>query len=322
MHRFLFVILSLFSALPPDEPLRKIGEKLPRRGDEIMVCGQLYHTTTKVVLWTDPGGYDAYRVEPRFRPVEKADRAASEKAAARRPLRYGMRGAGLSPAQIERVRGGGWDLPLLAGVVDQLVIHFDARGTSRKCFEILHDVRNLSVHFMLDLDGTIYQTLDVKEAAWHATIANERSIGVEVANIGAYEAGDPADPLPSWYKPDAEGRIRIVIPIWPQSRLRPDTAAEPLRPVRDERVAGTIQDQKLEQYDFTPQQYDALSRLAATLCRSVPKDSVRLSRVTHVASSSRTSSPTSILPVTKASSGTITYKRTRSTPAPPSSGTG
>jgi len=39
-----------------------------------------------------------------------------------------------------------------------------------QCFKVLHDHRDLSVHFMLDLDGTIYQTLDLKERAWHATI--------------------------------------------------------------------------------------------------------------------------------------------------------
>jgi N-acetyl-anhydromuramyl-L-alanine amidase AmpD len=37
---------------------------------------------------------------------------------------------------------------------------------------------------MLDLDGTIYQTLDLKERASHATIANSRSIGIEIANMG------------------------------------------------------------------------------------------------------------------------------------------
>ena len=30
------------------------GEKLERKGDEIVVCGQLYHTTAPVKLWMDP----------------------------------------------------------------------------------------------------------------------------------------------------------------------------------------------------------------------------------------------------------------------------
>ena len=34
---------------------------------------------------------------------------------------------------------------------------------------------------MLDVDGTIYQTLDVKERAWHATTSNTRAVGIEIA---------------------------------------------------------------------------------------------------------------------------------------------
>ena len=37
------------------------GQFLQRAGDEIVVCGQLVHTGAPVVLWMDPGGYDAYR---------------------------------------------------------------------------------------------------------------------------------------------------------------------------------------------------------------------------------------------------------------------
>src|SRR5438045_2731546 len=39
------------------------GTIVPRRGDEIIVAGHLVHTGTPIVLWMDPGGYDAYRVE-------------------------------------------------------------------------------------------------------------------------------------------------------------------------------------------------------------------------------------------------------------------
>ena len=116
-------------------------------------------------------------------------------------------------------------------MVDQFVIHFDARGSSRKCFEILQDVRGLSVHFMLDLDGTIYQTLDVKEKAWHATIANGRSIGVEVANIGAYGVDDRAI-LCRLYGPDSDGRIRLFDPDAPQPAGASGAGAELLRPAQ------------------------------------------------------------------------------------------
>ncbi len=268
MRRRLLVFLSLCVVAHGDEPPAQIGEKLARRGDEIMICGQLYHTATRVVLWTDPGGYDAYRVEPRFDPLDRAPRG-TEKSRSPSQVRYGMRSKDLSRNELERVRGGGWDLPLLTRVVDQFVIHFDARGTSRGCFQVLQDQRGLSVHFMLDLDGTIYQTLDVKEAAWHATIANGRSIGIEIANIGAY-AVDGSDPLERWYRPDAEGRIRVADPESPRS-AGPDAPGAVLRPSRSEMIVGTIQGKRLKQYDFTPQQYDALARLTATLCTVFPK---------------------------------------------------
>ncbi len=165
-----------------------------RRGDEIVVAGQFVHTGTPVVLWLDAGGYDAYRVERRFSPIDKSDWAPSSEEVPdlRNPNRFGMRRAGLTDDEIERVRGGGWDLPLLQKVVDQFVIHFDVCGVSRQCFKVLHDHRDLSVHFMLDLDGTIY-------------------------------------------------------------------------------VRGTIQGEELVQYDFTPEQYVALIKLTATLCKMFPR---------------------------------------------------
>ncbi|MGZ8899189.1 MAG: hypothetical protein ACXW3Z_03760, partial [Limisphaerales bacterium] len=53
--------------------LPKPGTHAPRAGDEIVVAGQFFHTGTPVVLWMDPGGYDAYRVERRFAPYDKSD---------------------------------------------------------------------------------------------------------------------------------------------------------------------------------------------------------------------------------------------------------
>ncbi len=242
-----------------------------RQGDEIMVAGKLVHTGSPVVLWTDPGGYDAYRVERRFSPIEESDWEVSrtKNKDLTTPNRYGLRRAVLTPEQAEQVRGGGWDLPLLQSVVDQFVIHFDASGTSRQCFRTLHDVRDLSIHFMLDLDGTIYQTLDVKERAWHATTSNSRSVGIEITNLGAYGANE-ANPFADWYSKDADGIPRITVP----ARLGDHgirTAGFVGRPTRPEPVKGRIQGRELIQYDFTPQQYAALAKLTATLCKVLPK---------------------------------------------------
>jgi N-acetyl-anhydromuramyl-L-alanine amidase AmpD len=247
------------------------GALAARKGDEIVVAGQFFHTGTPVVLWMDPGGYDAYRVERRFSPLDQAGWTEShnEVRGLNTPNRYGLRRKNLTEAEVEQVRGGGWDLPLLQRVVDQFVIHFDVCGVSRQCFNVLQDHRDLSVHFMLDLDGTIYQTLDLKERAWHATIANDRSVGIEIANMGAY-GGDEKDPFEEWYARDTNGATRITIPArYGDGGIR--TKGFVGRPARPASIKGVIQGRDLTQYDFTPQQYEALSKLTATLCKVLPK---------------------------------------------------
>jgi N-acetylmuramoyl-L-alanine amidase len=248
-----------------------VGALEPRTGDEIVAAGQFFHIGTPVVLWLDPGGYDAYRVERRFAPLDQSDWDAStnENPSLKTPNRYGMRRSQLTPEQLEEFRGGGWELAALTNVVDQFVLHYDVAGTSRTCFKVLHDARGLSVHFMLDLDGTIYQTLDLKERAWHASTSNDRSIGIEIANMGAYPVGG-RNPFAEWYARDASGQMRLTLP----ARHRDGGLHTPGfvgRPARPEPVRGVIQGQELEQYDFTPEQYAALTRLTAALCRIFPK---------------------------------------------------
>jgi N-acetyl-anhydromuramyl-L-alanine amidase AmpD len=256
-----------------------------------------------VVLWTDPGGYDAYRTEKRFVPYDKAAWAPPQgggggggAGGAETPNRYGLRFARdpskLPPDLLEQVRGGGWDLPALQDRIDQFVIHYDAAGTSRQCFKVLHDLRGLSIHFMLDLDGTIYQTLDVKERAWHATTSNDRSVGIEIANIGAYRfppsqregagvrvrppAGDGPEtgvalppPLADWYTTDPAGCTILTLPAHlGDGGLR--TLNFVPRPARPHPVTGDIQGRTYVQYDLTPQQYDSLIKLTATLCTVFP----------------------------------------------------
>lgn len=270
-HSFLTVALLPLLAGCATATKPRVGLFLPRTGDEIVVCGQYVHTGTPVVLWTDPGGYDAYRVERRFAPLEKADwkTSAEEVRYLDTPNRYNMRRSGLTPEEIERVRGGGWDLPLLQRVVDQFVLHYDVCGISRTCFKVLHDMRNLSVHFMLDLDGTLYQTLDLKERAWHATSSNGRSVGIEIANMGAYGREEDS-PLEKWYAKDANGNTRITLPenLGDGGIRTPNFTG---RPARNEPVKGEVQGRTLTQYDFTPEQYKALAHLTATLSKVLPK---------------------------------------------------
>ena len=167
------------------------------------------------------------------------------------------------------VRGGGWPMDLLKDKIDQFVLHYDVAGTSHSCFRTLQDMRGLSVTFMCDVDGTIYQTLDVKERAWQATKANSRSVGIEIANIGAYPpSGDKV--LKEWYRKDDSGRVQMVLPAYAKHEWirTPNFIARPARP---DAVVGNVQGRDYEMYDLTPQQYDSLIKLTAALCTVLPK---------------------------------------------------
>src|SRR5690242_6299004 len=80
------------------------GTTVRRQGDEIVVAGQFVHTGTRVILWMDPGGYDAYRVERRFSPLDKAkwEDSQAEVKELSSPNRYNLRNSGLSETEMER----------------------------------------------------------------------------------------------------------------------------------------------------------------------------------------------------------------------------
>jgi len=63
------------------------------------------------------------------------------------------------------------------------VNHWDVCLSSTSCQSVLNK-RGVSVHFLIDNDGTIYQTLDMQHAAWHAgsSRSNRPSVGVEISN--------------------------------------------------------------------------------------------------------------------------------------------
>ncbi len=234
---------------------------MPPSGEEIVVCGRRFFVGAPVVLWTQAPGYDASNAHPRFGPDSQDPEAP-------KGLRYqpGRKIKGENGAVLVEPESD--DLDRLREVVDQFVLHYDAAGTSRRCFQVLQDVRGLSVHFLLDVDGTIYQTLDLRDQAWHATKANPRSIGVEIANLGAYPVGE-AKVLDEWYRTDAAGPWLAIPESSAGGGVR--TPGFVARPRRAERIRGQAQGRELEQLDFTPQQYDSLAKLSAALCTVFPR---------------------------------------------------
>ena len=66
------------------------------------------------------------------------------------------------------------------------VNHWDVCLSAESCAKVLNK-RGISVHFLIDNDGTIYQMLDTQHKAWHAGISNgvggnSRGVGVEISN--------------------------------------------------------------------------------------------------------------------------------------------
>ena len=240
----------------------------PRVGDEIVVAGEFLHTDApnRVVCWFDPGGFDAYRTTPAL-PVDTAPGATPKQVAELggakgEVARYGSRrlrraappGTAPSPSPPSPLRspprGGAGALVTnaddLTECVTQLVVHHDGCGRSRECFRVLHDERGLSCHFLVDTDGRVFQTLDVAERAWHATDANDVSVGVELASLGAFREPQDAD-------------------VTPFDVTDSDNCVEH----RDFK-RGRVHGQTLVQALFTDKQYDAVARLYATLLRRFP----------------------------------------------------
>tara|TARA_A100001011_G_scaffold400337_1_gene514209 strand:- start:2517 stop:3470 length:954 start_codon:yes stop_codon:yes gene_type:complete len=114
------------------------------------------------------------------------------------------------------------------------VNHWDVCLSSESCAKVLNK-RGISVHFLIDNDGTIYQMLDTQHKAWHAGIpkyegGNTKGIGVEISNAYYLKYQD-------WYVKNGFGE----------------------RPIKDDAVVhGKVKEPFL---DFYPVQMEALKAL-------------------------------------------------------------
>ena len=87
----------------------------------------------------------------------------------------------------------------------QFVNHWDATLSSEACARIINK-RGLSMHFLIDNDGTIYQMLDIQHVAWQAgsKLWNTAGIGVEISNAFYLKYQD-------WYRKNGFGERPIVV---------------------------------------------------------------------------------------------------------------
>ncbi len=213
----------------------------------VIAAGERVAVDVPVVTFLDAGGFDARREHRWF----EADEILPDRPAAGcdTPRRFSARRGAAPPRTIDELRER----------LTQFVLHYDVAVTSRNCFRVLHDVRGLSVHFLLDVDGTVYQTLDLVARARHAGASNDVSIGIEIAHPGAWTSRERAD---HYYAGDG---VRLAIP----AALEPPRGG-PFAPARGGWFEADVNGSRVFQRDFTAAQYDALARLVASLRREFP----------------------------------------------------
>jgi len=88
------------------------------------------------------------------------------------------------------------------------VNHWDVCLNSTSCASVLNR-RGISVHFLIDNDGTIYQALDMQHGAWHAghVRSNRASVGVEISNAYYPKYQD-------WYVKNGFGERPTIEDAW------------------------------------------------------------------------------------------------------------
>lgn len=84
-------------------------------------------------------------------------------------------------------------LPEGQNAPDMIILHYTDTPTAFEALTILQNPENeVSAHYLVDEDGTIYQLVDEEKRAWHAgqsywegkTDINSHSIGIEIQNPG------------------------------------------------------------------------------------------------------------------------------------------
>jgi len=135
----------------------------------IVICGKKVDIGTKVILWNDPDGLNAYGRSKNVYYIEDRKTGKKKKEVVS-GARFNSRSKISSQPSLNKIRN----------IVTQFFLHHSGLYRAKDTFNVLHNQRGISCHFILDDDGTIYQTLDMRERAWHAGLNNTIAVGVEI----------------------------------------------------------------------------------------------------------------------------------------------
>src|ERR1041385_2339075 len=133
----------------------------------LIIGGQTFNVDAPVVNWTE-NHWDA--TSERCIPTRTDPAPACQAASGGKQFPYGPRRGPYPPRYSTRphlrslAKSEGGRYPTYEAVksaVKQFVIHHDGCSSADMCFNVLHNERGLSCHFLLDNDGTIFQTIDL-----------------------------------------------------------------------------------------------------------------------------------------------------------------
>ena len=156
-----------------------------RTSGNLIIANQTFHIDAPIVNFTEPPYWNA--TQTICIPTE------NDPAPACTPGTGGMVPYGKLPVPYTQrytsrpaLRRYGANPPLEAvkSAIRQFVVHHDGCNSSDMAFAVMQNERGLSCHFLIDNDGTIFQTIDLALAAYHAAEWNFGSIGVEMCNRG------------------------------------------------------------------------------------------------------------------------------------------
>ena len=200
---------------------------------DLIIAGQVFKIDAPIRNWTETR-WDATQERcvptPGYPESFHCIGAYGEKAKNRAPRRYSTR------PRLRQYRGMP-PIDAVKGLIRKFVLHHDGCADAKMCWNVLHNERGLSCHFIIDNDGTIYQTLDLALMGYHAAEHNGDSIGVEFCNRG------DAKKEPAYYS--RKGIKRNTKPC-------------------------KINGHTILAFDFTPEQYRTFLNLTRALLRLLP----------------------------------------------------
>ncbi len=210
---------------------------IARPSGNLIIAGQTFHVDAPVVNWRDPPYWDATREVCQPTATDTSPRCVGGVPYGNLPAGPYTRRYAYRP-QLARYKDRP-PLDAVKSVIKQFVVHHDGCSSADMCFSVLQNERGLSVHFLLDNDGTIFQTIDLGLMAYHASQWNVASIGIEMCNRG------DAKTYPNFY---SSGRFG------------------PKRDVKACKINGHT----ILAYDYTEAQKESFVKLCRALTRLLP----------------------------------------------------